>query len=184
MTNLIGAKSAPSFDDPLEMLLTCHERIRAQCATLSKLVLHLPQHGCDAQAQQAAVAILRYFNSAGQHHHQDEEQDLFPLLLATENKTAQTLITQLLAEHQIMSAASQKLHPLLVAISENVAEHLDASVAQHFIDVYDSHIEIENTQLLPLANTLLSTKQLEYLGIKMAARRGMKANATETATPA
>jgi hemerythrin-like domain-containing protein len=165
------------------MLLTCHERIRAQCATLSKLVLHLPQHGCDAQAQQAAVAILRYFDSAGQHHHQDEELDLFPLLLATETKTAQTLIAQLLADHQIMSAASQQLRPLLLGVAEKVAAQLDGSVAQHFIDVYDRHIEIENTQLLPLANRLLSTDQLQSLGIKMAARRGMKAGTTNTATP-
>jgi len=172
MINLIGAKNAPSFDDPLEMLLTCHERIRTQCATLSKLVLHLPQHGCDAQAQQAAVAILRYFDSAGQHHHQDEELDLFPLLLATENETAQTLIAKLLADHQIMNAAWQQLRPLLLGVAENSASQLDASVAQHFIDVYDSHIEIENTQLLPLANTFLTTDQLESLGIKMAARRG------------
>jgi hemerythrin-like domain-containing protein len=184
MINLIGAKNAPSFDDPLEMLLTCHERIRAQCATLSKLVLHLPQHGCDAQAQQAAVAILRYFDSAGQHHHQDEELDLFPLLLATENKTAQILIERLLADHQVMSAAWQNLRPLLVAISKNVTEQLEASIAQHFIDVYDRHIEIENTQLLPLANSLLSTDQLQSLGIKMAARRSMKAGTTNTATPA
>ena len=173
MMNLIATKVAPSFDDPLAMLLACHERIRAQCATIHKLVLHLPQHGCDAQARQATVAVLRYFDSAGQQHHQDEELDLFPLLLTTRNQTARPLISQLLNEHETMNAAWKQLRPHLIDISENNTDQLDALLAERFIDAYNNHIELENTSLLPLAKTLLTNYQLENLGIKMSARRGV-----------
>ena len=173
MSNLIGTKVAPGFDDPLEILLACHDRIRAQCATINKLVLHLPQHGCDAQAQQAAVAVLRYFDSAGQHHHQDEELDLFPLLLATGNQTALALVSQLLNEHETMAAVWQQLRPHLIDISENHTSQLDALLAQRFIDAYEQHIELENTRLLPLAKNLLTDRQIVDLGSKMAARRGV-----------
>lgn len=171
MSTLIGATPAPGFDDPLEMLLACHGRIRAQCATLDKLAAHLPVHGCDLQARQAAQAILRYFDSAGRHHHDDEEQDLFPRLRASNDKAAQALVTRLLNEHQVMDTAWQRLRPYLAALSEATAATLDAATAQHFIDVYDRHITLENAQLIPLAQRLLSAEQLETLGNNMAARR-------------
>lgn len=173
MTNLLGGAAAPGFDDPLEMLQACHGRIRAQCATLHKLQRHLPQQGGDAQAQQAAQAILRYFDTAGQYHHQDEEQDLFPALLGTANTEAQALVAHLLQEHQGMEAAWQRLRPLLLQVAAGQVAALDEAAAQ-FIAVYDRHIELENGQLLPLAARLLNTAQLQHIGRRMAARRGVE----------
>lgn len=171
MNNLIGGAPAPTFDDPLEMLLACHGRIQAQCATLNKLLAHLPKHGCDTQAQQAAHAILRYFDTAGRHHHDDEEKDLFPLLLASSSSAAQVLIARLLGEHQIMDAAWQHLRSYLTRLADGKSDTLDAAAAEHFIGVYDRHIALENSQLLPLAKQLLTAAQLETLGKSMATRR-------------
>jgi uncharacterized cupin superfamily protein/hemerythrin-like domain-containing protein len=173
MTNLLGGAAAPGFDDPLEMLEACHGRIQSQCATLTKLLTYLPKHGCDLQAQQAAQAILRYFDTAGQHHHQDEECDLFPCLCATSSAEARELVACLLEEHKGMEATWQRLRPMLLAIADGQSAELDATVAQRFIDVYDRHIAQENGELLPLAERLLSSEQLKTLGQSMAARRGV-----------
>lgn len=173
MNSLLGAPVAPGFDDPLEMLLACHGRITAQCDTLLRLVEHISTHGNDAQASQAARAILRYFDTAGQHHHQDEEQDLFPVLIATQNQTAAALIARLLDEHKIMEAAWQCLRPFLLNIAKDQSDQLDAKIASHFIDVYAKHIALENGELLPLAKALLSPSQLQTQGHNMAARRGV-----------
>lgn len=171
MNLLIGDAAAPTFDDPLEMLRACHGRIQSQCGTLKKLLAHLPQHGCDTQAQQAARAILRYFDSAGRHHHDDEEKNLFPLLLATSSDEAHTLVARLLGEHQVMDAAWLRLRSDLTGIADDTSARLDAVAVEHFIAVYDRHIALENSQLLPLAEKLLSVTQLETLGKSMAARR-------------
>lgn len=171
MTILIGGAAAPTFDDPLEMLLACHGRIQAQCATLKKLLAYLPSHGCDTQAQQAARAILHYFDTAGRHHHDDEEKDLFPLLRASPSSAAQILVTDLLNEHQIMDAAWQRLRSSLTMIADGKPAELDIGTAEHFIDVYDRHIALENSQLLPLAKQLLTPGQLNTLSGNMAARR-------------
>lgn len=173
MSDLLGGAFAPSFDNPLEMLLACHGKIQSQCATLRKLPQHLSSHGCDTQAQQAAQAILRYFDTAGQNHHDDEEQDLFPCLLATPNTEIHKLIARLLDEHKMLNAAWQQLRPLLVGIAEGRATELDIKSAEHFIQVHDHHISLENTQLLPQAAKLLDQMQLEALGRSMAARRGV-----------
>ena len=163
----------PTFDNPLEMLLACHGKIQAQCATLCKLLQHLSSHGCDTQARQAAQAILRYFDSAGQNHHDDEEQDLFPRLLTTPNAEVHELIAGLLNEHKVLDAAWQQLRPLLLGIAEGQAEELDIKLVEHFITVHDRHISLENAQLLPQAVRLLDHMQLEALGRSMAARRGV-----------
>jgi hemerythrin-like domain-containing protein len=173
MTNFPGMTDAPGFDDPLEMLEVCHGRIQAQCATLEKLRLHLPVHGCDRQAQQAAQAILRYFDTAGQHHHDDEEQDLFPLLLASGNLAAQQLIAHLLEKHTELNAAWENLRGVLKGIAAGEVAMLSDDIVRHFIAVYQTHIELENSQLLPLAKDLLTPAQIETLGRKMSARRGV-----------
>ena len=173
MTNVLDGASAPSFDHPLEMLLACHGKIQTQCITLRKLLQHLPSHGCDAQAQQAAQTILRYFDTAGQNHHDDEEQDLFPLLLATPNAEVHQLIARLLDEHTVQDAAWQLLRPLLLDIAEGQATELDIESVEHFITLHDRHISLENTQLLPKAAILLDHMQLVALGRSMAARRGV-----------
>lgn len=174
MNSLIGATATPGFDDPLEMLQACHGRIQSQCDTLRRLMEHLTTHGNDTQAQQAAHAILRYFDTAGRHHHDDEECDLFPQLLATSDRTAAALIARLLDEHQLMDGAWQDLRPLLVEVSERRSDQLDAQIAERFIGLYAQHIALENGQLLPLASTLLNEEQLRSLGHNMAVRRGVK----------
>jgi hemerythrin-like domain-containing protein len=173
MHSLIDAAAAPGFDDPLEMLLACHGRIEAQCDTLHRLVAHLTSHGKDAQAHQAARAILRYFDTAGRHHHEDEERDLFPQLLATRNQTACTLVARLLEEHQTIEAKWQKFRPHVSSIADNRSDRLDAQIAKRFISLYTQHIALENAELLPLACSLLNAKQLRLLGHSMAARRGV-----------
>ncbi|CAH1385578.1 hemerythrin domain-containing protein [Candidatus Nitrotoga sp. M5] len=173
MTDVLGGAPTPSFDNPLEMLLACHGKIQTQCVTLRKLLQHLFSQGCDAQAQQAAQAILRYFDTAGQNHHDDEEQDLFPRLLATANTEVQKLITRLLDEHKVLDAAWQQLRPLLLGIAEGRVTELDIKKVEHFITVHEKHISLENSQLLPQAERLLSPIQLEALGRSMAERRGV-----------
>lgn len=173
MTDLIGKNSAPGFDSPLDMLHACHDRIMDQCATLQKLMQHLPMHGCDTQAQQAAQAILRYFDTAGQHHHQDEEEDLFPLLRASGNEDAAKLIQQLLDEHKTMDGQWLNLRSQLQAIAEGKSAALERNVVADFSLAYGKHVMLENMKLLPLAARLLNGQQLHDTGKKMAARRGL-----------
>lgn len=175
MNDLLDIAAAPTFDQPLEMLYACHDRITAQCDTLDRLVSHLLVQGNDAQAAQAARAILRYFDTAGQHHHQDEEQDLFPALLAGGDSEAAGHVARLLEEHKTLDAAWQALRPQLAAIEQGRADTVDADVAAHLIARYARHIAFENGTLLPLAQTLLDAETLQRIGRNMAVRRGVAA---------
>jgi hemerythrin-like domain-containing protein len=168
-------ETAPGFDHPLEMLRACHGKILRQCDTLHKLAAHLEIKGCDTQAMLAAQGILRYLDTAGQLHHQDEEQDLFPALHAALGMDT-ALLERLLSEHVVMLAAWDALRPTLLQLVAGHDVKLPVVLTEKFIAGYTAHINIENAELLPLAARLLSPQQMEQMGRRMAERRGASAS--------
>ena len=166
---------APALDEPLEMLEACHERIEAQLKTLERLAAYLPDHGADVQARQAASAILRYFELAGPNHHEDEERDLFPVLLdragGDEKASVEALVNDLLADHLKMAAAVEAVRTQLIPIAEGSSAELDQASVQRMTTLYRRHIEKENGKLLALSRKLLTPLDVENLSRAMTARR-------------
>jgi pyridoxamine 5'-phosphate oxidase len=183
MNNLL-ADPAPDFDQPVAVLKHCHGRIRKQLATLEKLLAHLPEHGADEQARQAAAAILKYFDKAAHLHHDDEEQDLLPMLLAVaqgeDAATLQALVPVILQEHKDMDAMWQDLHEQLTAIAGGTGTQLSASIVRRFVQCYHGHMEREEGIVAPMALRLFGPDQMARLGNAMRGRRGLE----QTAAPA
>ena len=170
--SLLGA-AAPGFDRPLDVLEACHGRIARQCDTLGKLLAHLTTHGADAQAQQAARAVLAYFDTAAVHHHDDEERNLFPLLEQVGAPGACDLVETLTLEHDELALLWRRLRGQLQQIEAGSAAVLDEALTHRFIALNRSHLEFENTHVLPLARQVLDAAAIERLGRAMAARRGV-----------
>ncbi|MFZ5558737.1 MAG: hemerythrin domain-containing protein [Pseudomonadota bacterium] len=175
----LGTKTAAAgFDEPLALLQGCHERIAQRCDLLLRLADHVATHGPDAEAALAATGLLRYFRDAGVKHHEDEEQDLFPMLLAAvpagERGAAAELVDALVAEHRVMAAAWAELEAQLALLAQNRAAALPAEQAARFAALYAEHIVREEDALLPLARRVLDAKTLDRLGAAMAARRGVR----------
>ncbi len=180
--------TAPDFDQPVAVLKHCHGRIRKQLATLEKLLAHLPQHGADEQARQAAQAVLKYFDKAAQLHHDDEEQDLIPMLHAVaqgeDAATLQALAPVILQDHKDMDAMWQDLHEQLSLIAGGGATQLSGSTVERFTQRYLNHMEREENTMAPMAVRLFSPEQMRQLGLAMRRRRGIEAGdngATATA---
>lgn len=168
-----------STEVPLEMLSACHGRVQAQCATLQRLLDHLPNHGADRAATEAAQAVLRYFRQAAPHHHADEEADLFPALRKAcpprLGPRVATLTDALSAEHRMLEALWAPLQAELDAVASGQAAALRATTVGDFVDAYARHIEREETELLPLAAQCLDATALDRLGQAMRERRGIAA---------
>ena len=165
--------AAPDFNDPLGLLRACHGRIEHHCDTLEKLAVHLREHGVDAEARSAAGAIHHYFSTAGQLHHQDEEQDLFPILARQSLKLADQ-VHRLRRDHQAMDALWQQLAPLLARPAAIADLDTFAALTADFAAAYRDHIRRENDDLLEMARHILSRAELKKLGAQMAARRGIR----------
>lgn len=166
---------APGFETPLEMLEACHGRLQGQLETLARLAAWLPAHGADKQAQQAASAVMRYFDLAAVNHHMDEEDDLFPVLLARvdapRRAQLQALIDWILADHQRMFAAWALMRERLAAIAQGEAAELSAKQVEEFSSRYHQHIAREEGELLPYARELLTDEDVAALSETMVARR-------------
>jgi hemerythrin-like domain-containing protein len=166
------AGESATFDDPVEMLLVCHAKLRKQLATLARLERHLPEHGHDADARTAARAILRYFDSAAVHHHEDEEASLLPRVVA-HAPDARALSARLRLEHTALAERWRTLRPLLSGIATGQRAVLPPKLVREFAAAYDAHLEIEETLLIPLAQDLLGADEFAAIGREMADRRGV-----------
>ena len=166
----------PDYDHPLEMLAACHDRIEERLDVLQRLIVHLAAHGCDNEARQAAANVMRYFDTAGEFHHEDEEVNLFPALAARmpNDERLRELVTRLRWEHEIMRALWKSLRAELKPISEGTAADLGPELAEKFSARYRQHIELEEAELLPIARRAFSGEELAALGAEMADRRGVK----------
>ena len=169
--------TAPGFDQPIAVLKHCHGRIRKQLATLERLLSHLPEHGADEAARQAAAAVMKYFEKAAHLHHEDEEQDLIPMLRAVaqgdDAATLQALAPVILQDHKDMDALWQDLHEQLASIADGSASALSAPGVQRFVQRYTSHMEREESMVAPMALRLFSPDQMRQLGDAMQRRRGI-----------
>jgi len=169
--------AGPKFDQPLETLAACHGRIEEKLAALERLAPHLETRGCDAEARAAAQAILRYFDTSGVHHHQDEDQDLFPLLRARAAAQGRAeiaaAIEELEREHETMDAQWRRLRQRLLAVVEG-EPRLAAEDVTRFAWLYRRHMDREGAAVLPFAREALDAAERAALGERMAARRGIK----------
>jgi pyridoxamine 5'-phosphate oxidase len=177
MKNLFD--SAPGFDQPIAVLRHCHDRIRKQLHTMQKLVEHLPTSGADIEAQQAASAVIRYFENAAGKHHEDEEQDLMPMLQACAREAdadlLNSLIPGLLREHAQMESDWKRLHGQLTSIAEGSSTALSADDVSRFTALYTAHMEKEESHIAPMAKRLFDDAQMARLGEAMRLRRNIAA---------
>lgn len=177
MALTLPGHSAPAvgFEVPLEMLAACHGRVQHQCETLHRLLAHLKDHGADRPAQEAARAVMRYFDTAARHHHEDEEQDLFPALLesmaGSDAMCLHELIAALCNDHRALERHWQLVRVVLLQVQEGQGSTLADTDVPIFIDRYAQHIAREEAELLPMAVRLISAEELDRIGRNMRARR-------------
>ena len=173
----VSSSRNTDFSKPLETLKACHVRIRVECENLRKLADCVKDGGCDDAARQAAAALMRYFDTAARFHHEDEEEDLLPRMMAAATQTRGSRLTRLVAEiateHREMDRIWTELRAALQEISAGENLPLDVLSVDRFVKLYFSHITVEESNVYPLAEMLLSREDLAQIGAGMAERRGV-----------
>ena len=169
------------FDHPIEILDQCHQRIRRTCDLLVRIAAHIRARGCDEDARDAALLVVRFFDTAGAHHHRDEEDDLFPALIhyapSDELNAVRCLVFKLRAQHAELDTMWAGLRPQVLSIAARDETELTVEIAQSFAAATEKHIATEEAELLPLARRVLGEGLLVRLGTSMARRRGLAAHA-------
>lgn len=160
------------------MLEACHERVQRSLALLGRLVAHIEQNGHDNASRSAAADVLRYFDIAGPHHHEDEERHVFPPLLHHPDARVREAVATLQADHIHMHALWQKLRAVLLHWRDDAApapvSAAQRQLATDFVAAYERHIPLEESLVYPAAQGLLNAAALHAIGQEMAARRQQK----------
>lgn len=166
---------AVGFEAPYEMLTACHERVQRSLDLLGRLVSYIGDKGHDAQTRPAAADVLRYFDLAAPLHHQDEEQHVFPLLLAQDDASLRATVQRLQADHRQMEALWAEVREALLRWSEPDCEEkigADTRAAiMRFRGIYTGHIEAEEGRVFPAARAAMSADVQAAMGAEMQARR-------------
>lgn len=171
---------AAGFDQPLELWLACHDRVRRMTGLLERLAPHVADKGADDAARATATAIRRYFDEAAPRHHEDEEVDLFPLLRRRVPERAPSdwaavsaALDRLEADHVELGKLWQQMRTLLQAIEAGEPAHIERDAARRFGDGYRQHCELEDTVIAAALKQCLTADDLDAVGQAMAERRGV-----------
>ncbi|HSV77921.1 MAG TPA: hemerythrin domain-containing protein [Ramlibacter sp.] len=170
-----GATAGPTFEQPFEMMVACHERLGRTLALLQRLREHLGPHGADEQARQAASDVMRYFDRAAPQHHQDEELHVFPPLLQQGEADTVEVVRQLQQDHQRMETLWAAARAVLQAIADGQRHQLgpdDEEMLDAFAVLYGEHLRAEELIVYPRSRALLDAQAIAGMGREMSKRRG------------
>ena len=149
--------SDPASDNAVGQFSHAHVGILMQLDRLSTLpALLAPAR----MAQDTAQRVVDFFREAVFEHHKDEEEALFPALLESaqageERQRVNTLVDALTAEHRVIEGLWRQLEPELKHVAQGHSFHINAPVLDDLVSRYQAHAQVEETQLLPLADTIL-----------------------------
>jgi len=168
-----------SGHSPIEDFSQCHAGILSRLQALDTLPALLEPA---ARARQIAADTLSFFRQAVFEHHAEEEQELFPAVLASAHKGAeherlQAIVGQLTAEHRQVEAAWSKLEPKLKAVAKGHDTDLDGADVATLVRAYQAHARYEEEVFLPLSQTILSrdSNHLAALGVSLHLRHALPA---------
>lgn len=158
-----------TWQEPIEMLYACHDKVRRFCHQLSLLPSYLENNGVNQAVLNDVKIILQYFNQAAPLHHEDEEKDFFPALMAKVPE-AREKVKELEQQHEALHESWHLLSEQLTALMERKHDNVDIGSIQCFIAAYDNHLAIEEP-LFEQGKVHLSTQELAEMGKIMSARR-------------
>ncbi|MEY2843220.1 MAG: hypothetical protein RI920_1257, partial [Pseudomonadota bacterium] len=162
----------PQIDDPMALLQACHNKVRHFTTLIQRLRTHVATHGADAQARDAAVAVRRYFTLAAPLHHDDEDVDLYPALMALGDAALNARIGALSAEHAQLSGLWQGIRPWLDALAQGQMPSGPPPDVDAFALRYRAHAQAEEDEVYPHADRLDAATRL-HLAAAMSARRSV-----------
>ena len=116
--------------------------------------------GNPAAARMLAGETIEFFNEAILPHHAEEENVLFPMILArsaqgAELELVRSAVERLTREHRLVEAKWAKLEPVLTQLANGDAFDIDPAEIETLVLDYAAHSTFEEAEFLPLCHTIL-----------------------------
>ncbi|MCX7693412.1 hemerythrin domain-containing protein [Tepidimonas taiwanensis] len=163
--------NAPTNDQPIADFSQCHAGILRKLDALAELPALLAPA---ARAREIAEQSLAFFREAIVEHHEDEERELFPAVLASaaagaERERVQGLVQRLTEEHRALERLWKQLEGDLKKVAKGQSFALDTAGLEALVAQYRSHACFEEAEFLPLAQAILgrNDNHLAALGLAL-----------------
>jgi hemerythrin-like domain-containing protein len=172
----IGAKPDSGFDDPIGMLKDCHRRIEHFLDILHVVAGRAKNRSLTEEERSAVKPALQNFHVGGERHTLDEEESLFPRLLAVAPTEASDTLARLKRDHgdaADLHASVDWFYTEWIS-SGTLADYAhEALLAQtgRLKRLYADHILVEETEVFPRAALTLGNQSLTEMGREFRIRR-------------
>ena len=143
-----------SQPDRFQALDACHQQIHTHLAQLTDVLEKLQAGAEQVQYREQMRVIEEFFTGNARQHHLDEEKNIFPKLLASDNAELVQAVRTLQQDHGWIEQNWLELSPMLRAIAEG-EDWVDMAELQHNVEVFlallHDHIVLEETLIYPEA---------------------------------
>ena len=165
-------KDTASLNDPLTDFSDCHVGIIKNFESLRDLATKKITLPVSQSTQDIAGKLYRFFHDVVLTHHQEEEKELFNVVLdcahrGDETESAKAMIKQLTNEHRMLEMQWKLIEPDIKLLSKGKPTLLDQTMALRLANAYLEHASFEETEFLPLSATILGEKGLSSLGMSI-----------------
>ncbi len=140
--------------DRFQALDACHQQIHQHLGQLAEVLQQIEAGADEAQYRQQAGTIEAFFSGTSRDHHAEEEKNVFPALLASDNAELVQAVRTLQQDHGWIEQNWLELAPMLRAIAQG-EDWVDMAELQHTVEVFlalcHDHIMLEETLIYPEA---------------------------------
>lgn len=158
-------------NEPIQDFSQCHVGIVKKLEMLGELPALLAPA---ARAREIAENAVEFFREAIFEHHLDEERELFPAVLSSaetgkEYDDVKAMAKRLTDEHRELEAMWKRLESGLKKVAKGLPSDVSVAEIERLVTQYRAHAEFEETEFLPLAQTILgrNSNHLAALGLSL-----------------
>lgn len=150
---------AETHNDRFKALDQCHQQIHEHLDQLADLLTRLETYSDSAHCRQKAKTIEAFFSETARDHHAEEERNVFPNLLLSDNAELVQAVLTLKQDHGWIEQNWLELAPMLRAIAQG-EDWVEIAELKHNVEVFLSlchdHIVLEETLIYPEAKSRLA----------------------------
>jgi hemerythrin superfamily protein len=177
MSTPSATPSTPPADTPVDDFSHCHDGILKHMEAFGSLPGLLDPA---ARARRIAADMVAFFHDVVIEHHQQEEKELFPAVLASAAKGSErdemrAMVERLTREHRQVETRWSKLEPALKQVAKGHEAALDAAAVASLVEAYAAHARFEETAFLPRSKAILGrdSNHMAALGLSLHLRHSV-----------
>ena len=166
------------MQSPVDDFSKCHVGIIQNFEALKNLANTVITDPVQADVKESAKKLLQFYKDVVLNHHQEEEQELFNLVLdcakpGAEHSDAKNMVDRLTQEHRDLEKQWKLIEADVKKLARGKSASLNRDAAMNMAENYLAHANFEEQAFLPLSAEILKDTGLESLGITLHIRHNL-----------